>query len=177
MIIVKIMKTTNRKLPIKNAFSTPVIPEEFLPLFKWFYDNKADLIPCYYNNYYRLPELLKFLHEKTLPIYWLFKKFYGLHDETIRDEDYSQDFLLEIEVEDNSEDEYKIYTGFEFNVINYTKEKVINTYISGRHIYDFEYFIEHCNCLRSDEVAIIEEITICNKIISEWKESLLKNKK
>ena len=156
---------------------------EFKPLFEFFNDNDNLYdIEKYLDNHYILPTLLQFLHSSNRKVYDLFKKFYGLTDETIQDEEYSKYFLIKIDVyienEDEEDENYIVSTEFEFCVLEYRGVKVRNDYIScWGDTYDFQEFIDYYNNLTSDNEEHIQfEIDICKEIISKWKESLVNRK-
>lgn len=133
--------------------STKKIDDKYVPLFKWLIVNRDTILKYCVTSYYcySLSLLLKCIQSKDKIIYELFKEFYGLIDESIKDYEYHSDFQICINYNNGYciEDNVHMYitTYFRYNDCDY----------NNNHIIDFENFIEYYKDI---------------PIVLEWKESL-----
>ena len=109
---------------------------EYAPFFTWFYNHRKLLSYIHWENQNcRLPVLLKLIRSLDETMIEPFKKFYGLTDDSIKDDEYSKQFLIYIEISlydsINEEDDRKygyIYTGFEITLNkggNYIRDREV----------------------------------------------------
>jgi hypothetical protein len=149
---------------------------KYIPLFQFILDNNLLYRP-FENNYCRLPKLLKKLHNLNENIYRLFKEFYGLIDDSIKDEEYSVHFIIDIMIQfydgESKDDTCFIYTGFNYSLESkgyYIKGSIKSTSVTNNPIIDFEKFIQYCE---SDSVYNQYSVYDIRKSITSWKESLI----
>ena len=133
------LNSSNSRLPIK-----------FDPLFSYLFNHRksfiysSTIIPqsvtiTHVDNqvryYFSLPYLLKLLHSQDETIYQLCKEFYGLTDPSIKDCEYSPDFIIKIYfVHYKTLNRIHINTSFKESFKEDTNEIV-------KHTINFEEFI------------------------------------
>lgn len=151
-----------------------LLSPKFIPLFQFIVDNDL-LYKRYVNDYCRLPKLLELLHSLNEEIYNLFKLLYGLLDNSIKDKEYSEHFIVEIHIHFYKNNNCCIYTEFKYS---FDKKGFYIFAMSVREsnpISDFEEFIQYCS---SDSIFSNSKLnencihTVKNGIM-RWKESLL----
>ena len=165
-------------LPTGYVINDKPCPQEYVPLFKWFYDQRLFYIP-FKNENCRLPVLLKLIHSMDVDMYKLFKQFYNLTDESMKDDDYTREFLIDIWMEyyDGDEKDDKkyctIHTRFGITLNKEGSYIIIKRQIYEKSIIDFQSFIDYCeNEYSKEHGRTMDYVNGVKKVVQEWKESL-----